>query len=288
MRRNAWFDSHDTDDHSHFGDNGHHQGDLNHHDDDDQPSAQTFEFDFPDKFKINLSSLDFNSLGKVTDIEVDTDLLSVTLGKKWTFEITGSDLEVTVKSGSKIPTISDGTIESFSVDGPGKADFSISGLDLDASTFSNALTHLNTTKLLSLLLGGNETISGSGYSDLLYGGKGNDHLLGNGGSDQLMGGAGKDIIDGGAGSDLLSGGGSADTFVFGAQSGMDLILDFDPDTDKLDLTALGFDSLDDVLRSHGRHDHHSSGDAVLDLGIGSMAKLLGVSASDLNSDNVLI
>jgi Ca2+-binding RTX toxin-like protein len=160
-----------------------------------------------------------------------------------------------------------------------------------------------------MVLGGDETISGSGFSDLLYGGKGNDTLLGNKGVDELIGGAGNDVIDGGQQSDLLIGGAGADRFVFGAKSGMDLVLDFDPNSDKLDLTALGFSSLDDVLpgQGHGWHSwggddekqgHGGSarcwqqpfdhGDVVLDLGGGNMVKLIGVSASELNSDNVLI
>lgn len=278
-------------------DNGHDHGGGN-------PSAQ-FHFDLPTSFKVNLNSLDLKSLGKVTNFDVEDNLISVTLGHKWTFEITGSDLDITVEKG-KLPTIDGGTISSFSIDGPGKADFSISGLDIDAKDFVKAVTHLDATKLLSMVLGGDETISGSGYSDLLYGGKGDDTLLGNKGVDELMGGAGNDVLNGGQQSDLLIGGAGADRFVFEAKSGMDLILDFDPNSDKLDLTALGFSSLDDVLpgQGHGWHggedDKHGHGDAgrcwqqsdhgdvVLDLGDGNMVKLFGVSASELNSDNVLI
>lgn len=264
------------------------------HDDGGDVSTQ-FQFDFPTQFKIDISALDLKSLGKVTDFDVEDSLISVTLGHKWTFEITGSDLDLTFAKGGKIPVVDSGTINSFSIDGPGKADFSISGLDIDAKAFFKAVTHLQTAKLLDMVLGGDETISGSGFSDLLYGGKGNDTLLGNDGADQLMGGAGDDVIDGGQQSDLLIGGGGADRFVFGAKSGMDLVLDFDPSSDKLDLTALGFSSLDDVLpgQSHGHGcgrcwQGSDSSDVVLDLGDGNMVKLLGVSASELNSDNVLI
>jgi Ca2+-binding RTX toxin-like protein len=285
------YDQFDDDNDNEHEDHGHHGHFGDGWDDDGQDSGQTFQFDFPETFKVNLSSLDLGSLGKVTDFEIDDTSMSVTLGSKWTFAVTGSDLEVTVRSGQKIPTITGGTIESFTVDGPGKADFSISGLDLSAKQFTTALTHFNTAKLLALVLGGDETISGSGYSDLLYGGKGDDTLLGNAGSDQLLGGAGDDILNGGKQSDLLSGGSGSDTFVFTAKSGMDLILDFNADTDKIDLTALGLGSLDDVLPDHGGcHDRHFSGggDVVLDLGPGAMVKLLGISADELNSDNVLI
>jgi Ca2+-binding RTX toxin-like protein len=291
MAKARWFG--DDDDHGHDDwHDGHGDGDHDHdhhHGDDD---TTQFVFDFPDNFKIDLPAFDLTKLGKITDYTIEPTELSITFGNKWTFSVIGSDFDVSLHGGHKLPTINDGTIEAFSVDGPGKADFSISGLDLDAKDFVHALTHFQVGKLVSLVLGGDETISGSGFSDLLLGAKGNDTLLGNDGADQLLGGAGDDIINGGRQGDLLIGGAGADTFVFGANSGMDLILDFDPEADKLDLTESGFTgTLPDLLGGHGdchgRHFGHD-GDVVLDLGNGSMVKLLGVSASDLNADNVLI
>ena len=285
MARKLRFDG--GDDHNH-GDNGHHGhgDDHGHHGDDDND----FNFDFPDQFKIDLQSLDLTKLGKITDFDVSPTELSVTFGKKWTFEVTGSDFDITLKGGHKLPVINSGTIDSFSIDGPGKADFSISGLDMDAKDFVTALAHLQTGKLLDLVLGGDETISGSGFNDFLFGGKGKDTILGNDGADRLLGGSGADIITGGAGGDLLIGGDGADTFVFAPKSGMDLVVDFDPDADKLDLTAYGFSDLSDVISDHGGcHGRHFGGDdVVLDLGNGSMVKLLGVHASDLTTDNVLL
>jgi Ca2+-binding RTX toxin-like protein len=287
-----WHESHDGDGRGHEGDeHGHRGGDHGHDWDDGHCGTPQFNFDFPENFKVDLSALDLSKLGKITDFVIDPTELSITFGNKWTFSVTGSDFDVTVRSGHKLPIINDGTVDSFSVDGPGKADFSISGLDIDAVDFTKALTHLQIGKLFDMVLGGDETISGSGFADLLFGAKGNDTIRGNDGSDELLGGKGNDILDGGQQSDLLIGGDGADTFIFGAKSGMDLIFDFDADTDKLDLTGSGFTgSLSDLIGGHGGcHGRcFSDGDVVLDLGNGSMVKLLGVSASELNTDNVLL
>lgn len=59
-------------------------------------------------------------------------------------------------------------------------------------------------------LGGNDTVYGSAYVDIIQGGTGNDTLLGYGGNDALVGQAGNDKLYGGDGDDFLHGG-SADT-----------------------------------------------------------------------------
>ena len=55
--------------------------------------------------------------------------------------------------------------------------------------------------------GGNDTIYGSAYVDILQGGTGNDVIYGNGGDDFLTGQAGSDELYGGSGNDTLVGGG---------------------------------------------------------------------------------
>ena len=267
-----------------------------HHGHEDEGHLE-FSFEMPEIFKIDLDSLNLKTLGKVTDFDVTHKHLSVTFGDQWTFDVEGSGLAFSIKGGSKIPVVTSGTIDSFSVDGPGKADFSISGLDLSAKAFSNALSNLNVSKLLDLVLGGDETISGSGYGDYLYGGKGNDTILGNKGADYLLGGAGNDSITGGVGNDYLVGDKGADTFVFAAKSGTDLVADFDTNKDMLDLSGYGFSgSIEDFLdeqvsesgHRHGRcHDDREDG-VVIDLGDGNMVKLEGVSRWDLGEGNVLL
>ncbi len=113
---------------------------------------------------------------------------------------------------------------------------------------------------------GNDTISGSGYADVLdgglgddyiYGNDGNDYIYGRHGNDTLMGGLGGDILfgdagndilygdtysenqngyytsgdgndtlDGGTGDDFLYGGAGDDTYIFGRGYGHDTISDY--------------------------------------------------------------
>ena len=64
--------------------------------------------------------------------------------------------------------------------------------------------------------GGDNTLSGGGGNDEIYGGSGDDALNGDGGDDTLHGGAGGDTLNGGAGDDTLIGGAGADGFTGGA------------------------------------------------------------------------
>ncbi|AXI54337.1 hypothetical protein C1J05_07390 [Sulfitobacter sp. JL08] len=59
-----------------------------------------------------------------------------------------------------------------------------------------------------------------------------------GGADILNGGAGDDIIIDGAGADILTGGAGADDFVFVRDDQRDVITDFQPGLDRIDLTGL--------------------------------------------------
>ena len=80
---------------------------------------------------------------------------------------------------------------------------------------------------------GNDTVTGGGLNDLIYGGPGNDRLYGNNGNDALMGGEGHDRLIGAKGNDLLWAGNGIDYVEGGA--GNDIIVAteadrlFDPD-----------------------------------------------------------
>jgi Ca2+-binding RTX toxin-like protein len=58
------------------------------------------------------------------------------------------------------------------------------------------------------------------------------------GADSIDGGAGNDRIDAGGGNDRLAGGAGQDVFVFRAGSGRDLVSDFLPGTDWLELAGI--------------------------------------------------
>ena len=98
---------------------------------------------------------------------------------------------------------------------------------------------------------GNDFLYGMSGNDTLSGGNGNDHLNGGDGNDRLLGGNGHDYLNGGNGDDYLAGGTGSNTIITGAgrdtiaftpsdihDVSIDRVLDFDPNMDKLDLSAI--------------------------------------------------
>ena len=94
---------------------------------------------------------------------------------------------------------------------------------------------------------GDDSIRGGAGDDFLFGDSGNDHIVGDEGWDRLIGGSGndfleggggEDVIVGGVGDDLLSGGAREDHFVYRENDGNDVILDFKPGEDVIDLRLL--------------------------------------------------
>ena len=91
------------------------------------------------------------------------------------------------------------------------------------------------------------TLTGTSGANTLTGGSENDVLSGLGGKDALKGLGGADVLNGGAGVDTLTGGAGADRFVFASAaeigngtspSGRDVITDFAPGQDRIDLSAI--------------------------------------------------
>ena len=92
---------------------------------------------------------------------------------------------------------------------------------------------------------GNDTLIGYTGNDTLEGGLGNDYILGGGGNDTLKGSSGSDYFLAGVGADKLYGGSGADVFVFETVKDSttsikerDTIFDFKQTQDKIDLTKI--------------------------------------------------
>ena len=110
------------------------------------------------------------------------------------------------------------------------------------------------------------------------------HLIqGNNGANVLTGGSGNDTLMGYGGNDTLFGGAGADRFVFAHGTGQDSIGDFVTGTDKIDLTAIGFASYQDVINA----THDVGGNAVIDLGNGDQLTLTGVTTAQLHSSDFI-
>ncbi|OAN69535.1 hypothetical protein A8B83_01070 [Rhodobacteraceae bacterium EhC02] len=88
---------------------------------------------------------------------------------------------------------------------------------------------------------------GTASAEAMTGGTLDDILAGSAGADTIDGGAGHDVVMDGAGSDRMTGGPGADMFILTADGTPDVITDFQPGQDRLDLSAwVGLSSADQL------------------------------------------
>lgn len=120
---------------------------------------------------------------------------------------------------------------------------------------------------------GNDLLLGNMGDDDMYGGMGSDTLFGGQGGDVIYGGQGNDVISGDLGNDILSGDLGADRFLFGLNSGADVILGFNQgDGDRIDLQGQAYSFGTPV-----------DGSAVLNLSGGGILQLNGIAQSQVNA-----
>ena len=186
----------------------------------------------------------------------------------------GGNDRITVGGTTGLPAVGDAlTIVFFS-----------SGYSPNATARGGHDTMVSTDPLGSAMSGDARIIAGAGRggNDTLLGGDGDDTLRGDAeqmldtsiaGNDVLAGGRGNDTLWGDADEFLGTGSRGADRFVFAAESGSDTIGDFGRGQDKLDVSALGFDDISDMVISAGT-------DTRVEFSAGNHVTLLGVANVD--------
>jgi Ca2+-binding RTX toxin-like protein len=123
---------------------------------------------------------------------------------------------------------------------------------------------------------------GTGGGGTGAGGNGGQTLTGTGEEDNLDGGNGSDILNGDGGNDTMTGGKGPDTFVFGLNFGEDVITDFKPHTDTIEIHDALFANFAD-LQAHAVND--GSGNTVITYDAANTITLLGVTVAELNAND---
>ena len=135
---------------------------------------------------------------------------------------------------------------------------------------------------------GDDKLRGGADNDILHGNIGNDTLRGGAGNDELYGGDGDDTLDGGADNDILEGGSGVDIFVFDATDGLDLINDFRPGIDKIDLSAIaGLTDFNKLKNKISDYDFGGSTGvaASIDFDADNYIAIAGVLKADLSAND---
>lgn len=130
-----------------------------------------------------------------------------------------------------------------------------------------------------------DMLDGQEGDDRLYGHEDDDMLYGDEGDDLLVGGEGDDLLDGGADDDTLWTGTGGDTIVFRNGYSDDVVMDFDPVSDTVSLSASGVESWSDV---EARLGADADGTALLTLDDGSTLRFEGLKAGSISEANFLI
>ena len=184
----------------------------------------------------NMAAADAAGLFDYDNFQATATILRLFDNAKNYSSFTGSGLKYSLASG-QLSDVKAGTVTGFKVVNDGKTEISITGLKISAAALADAAFAGNDAAFVSVLLSGNDTVTGT---------LGRDNLLGGAGVDIINGKAGADTLAGGLGADDLYGGVGADKFVFKtagestvSASGRDTIFDFSvAEGDKIDLSGI--------------------------------------------------
>ena len=128
---------------------------------------------------------------------------------------------------------------------------------------------------------GDDVLEGGMANNTLEGGAGDDVLKGFMGDDYLVGGDGDDILAGMGSGDTLTGGAGRDTFVQNfTDTGHDIITDFNPSEDTIELRG--------VHNSHNVSVTSIDGGTLIDSGTGNTLFVANIAPDQLGANNVTI
>jgi len=128
---------------------------------------------------------------------------------------------------------------------------------------------------------GDDVLEGGMANNTLVGGDGDDVLKGFMGDDYLVGGDGDDILAGMGSGDTLTGGAGRDTFVQNfTDTGHDIITDFNPSEDTIELRG--------VHNSHNVSVTSIDGGTLIDSGTGNTLFVANIAPDQLGANNVTI
>ncbi|MBR1157167.1 matrixin family metalloprotease [Bradyrhizobium sp. JYMT SZCCT0428] len=129
-----------------------------------------------------------------------------------------------------------------------------------------------------VMAAGNDIATGDDGQDYFYMGDGNDIMYGGAGVDVLLGEAGSDRFDGGAGTDyLFLGTGGTDQVLFNADSGVDVINDFEVAGDSIALQGTMLTNFSEVLAATTDYGSFS----IVTMDSNTAIWLIGVNKSQL-------
>lgn len=212
-----------------------------------------------------------------------------------------------------------GGIDNDTVWGGSGNDFLFGGLGFDTINGEDGNDQLNGESQADALYGGNnnDTLFGGQGFDILSGGAQNDSLFGGTEEDWMFGGTDNDVVDGGVGNDFvfggigndtltggdnndqvngeggndsLTGGNGVDSFVFLANSGVDVITDFTLSVvgEVINLTAISAIGNFADLYANWMSAAINGTDTLINLGGGNSITLNNVQYSALTQDQFLV